>query len=119
MPRVTATSLAAHAHFQCDLYIYQAYHGVSSPSTTNSGASAPRTARSEPSAIQLAALTSGNAWESTLFEHLDQHDLLLTNRGPPLTGADIVSIIELEERSHFFVSGIGQRLLRFFMVLFT
>ncbi|KAF8584284.1 hypothetical protein K439DRAFT_1616799 [Ramaria rubella] len=50
--------------------------------------------------------TDQTAWEVTLFTHLDQLGLLLINSGPPLSGEDIASIINLDERAHFFVAGI-------------
>lgn len=105
-PRVTATNLAAHAHLQCDLYLHQSYHGVNSSSIADVSHIRGAGHREPPAAILLATFAPGNDWESALFMHLDQHGLLLTNQGPPLSGADIASVIELDDRSHFFVAGI-------------
>jgi hypothetical protein len=104
--RVTATNLAIHAHLQCDLYLHQSYHGVS-PARTETSRSHIHESRKSPAAISVAAFTSGNAWESALLTHLDQLGLLLTNSGPPLSGSDIASIIDLDDRPHFFVAGIS------------
>lgn len=100
--RVTATNLAMHAHLQCDLYLHQTYHGMS-PEASGKGAVERH---KSPAAIPLAAFASGNTWESSLFAHLDQLGLLLTNSGPPLSGIDVASIIALDSRPHFFVAGL-------------
>ena len=100
--RITATNLSVHAHLQCDLYLHQSYHHGSA----NTEAAHVIERSESPAAISLAAFTSGNAWESTLLTHLDQLGLLLTNSGPPLSGLEIASIIELDNRPHVFVAGI-------------
>jgi hypothetical protein len=104
--RITASGLANHAHLQCDLYLHQSYHGTSSADETDQSLDHGRKQTKRPGATILAAVTSGDAWESALFSHLDQHGLLLTNKGPPLSGGDIASVIQLDERPHFFVAGL-------------
>lgn len=102
--RVTATNLSKHTHLQCDLYLHQSYHRGT---TANTEASPTVINDCEsPAAISLAAFTSGNGWESTVMEHLDQHGLLLNKSSPPLSGSEIASIIGLDDRAHFFVAGI-------------
>lgn len=97
---LTATALAAYHHFQCDLFLHSTYH---SPFRRGS------LAFSHPELPELtkATLNRGNDWEASLFTWLDSNGLLLRVFGGFLDGSGIQEVIEVDERSHFFVAGLS------------
>jgi hypothetical protein len=95
---LTATNLATHQHFNCDLYIHYTYHGVHSSHRGASG---------EPSELAKAHFERGLDWESNLYRWLDQEGLLLTLGSVIYTPRDIEFMLDLDDRDHFFVTGIA------------
>jgi hypothetical protein len=60
---ITATNLAAYQHFNCDLYIYQVYHGR--PKSTSEDV--PETNRlNQVAELARAQFKRGLEWESTV-----------------------------------------------------
>jgi hypothetical protein len=98
--RLSATNLASHQHLGCDLFLYNVYHGLENHNAYNS--------KDNPKISELskAQFERGNDWEAMLFHWLDMEGLLLTVASGPLDGWDIREIIELDERSHFFIAGL-------------
>ncbi|KAH8115406.1 hypothetical protein DFH11DRAFT_1759716 [Phellopilus nigrolimitatus] len=95
---ITATTLAVHHHLQCDLFLYNSYHGTSKNSARH---------WQESSELTRATLSRGDKWESSLFAWLDGKGLLLQVLGGFLEGPEIQEVIEIDERDHFFVSGLS------------
>lgn len=95
--------MAMHHHLQCDLFLYNSYHGIQDRSQegNNSRFSTPK--------LLKATFSRGEQWECRLLSWLDRKDLLLRVTGSVLEGQDIQEIIELEEREHFFISGLAFR----------
>ena len=58
------------------------------------------------SEILKATFTRGEHWEASLLTWLDEQDLLLKVAGSVLEGQDVQEIIEIDERDHFFVTGL-------------
>jgi hypothetical protein len=93
--RLSATNIAAHHHLSCDLFLHNVYHGSPSLSTGN-----------PPSELSKAQFERGNDWEAKLCSWLDAEGLLLTVLSRPLTADDLREIIDIDERSHFYIAGL-------------
>ncbi|PPQ79589.1 hypothetical protein CVT26_015431, partial [Gymnopilus dilepis] len=95
---LTATNLAVHQHFNCDLYVHNVYHGrtvLGQPSGTSS-----------PSELSKAHFKRGLDWESSLFSWLDRSNLLLKVPSIPIEGNRLLQNILADDRSHFFIAGL-------------
>jgi hypothetical protein len=98
---LTATNLATHHHLQCDLYLHYTYHGIQKHlgyNTHTSGA---------PSELAKAQFERGIGWETALYKWLDEEGLLLRLGPVVYTAADLGEMLDLDERGHFFVTGIS------------
>ncbi|KAI5119162.1 hypothetical protein M0805_008645 [Coniferiporia weirii] len=95
---LSATTLAVHHHLQCDLFLYNSYNGLGEVGTARH----PRL-----SETTKATFSRGDKWEATLFAWLDKKGLLLEVLGGNLEGHEIQEVIEIDERDHFFVSGLS------------
>ncbi|PPQ75118.1 hypothetical protein CVT26_008296 [Gymnopilus dilepis] len=96
---LTATDLATHQHFRCDLYIYNLYHGRSGPGPGYNGAS--------PSEISKAHFQRGIDWEASLLSWLECKALLLKVPSKPFKSEELLENILADERNHFFVAGLS------------
>lgn len=97
---LTATNLAIHQHFRCDLYLHYTYHGVEDQH-------ARKELVGQPSEITKAHFERGTSWEAKLYKWLDENNLLLTIIGAgTCTGRDVQDILDIDERDHFFVTGL-------------
>ncbi|KAL5512604.1 hypothetical protein ACEPAG_3257 [Sanghuangporus baumii] len=106
---ISATTLAVHHHLQCDLFLYNSYHGSVASNSVGSKSNLRHTRRTEPSELLKATFSRGNRWEETLFAWLDRKNLLLHVLSNVLSGREIEEIIEiaLDERDHFYVAGLS------------
>jgi hypothetical protein len=95
---LSATNLATHHHLQCDLFLYNVYHGSSSDY---------RHAAANTSELTKAQFERGNDWEGSLLAWLDEQGLLLTVRSSVLDADDFKAIIEFDDRDHFYVTGLS------------
>ena len=98
---LTATTLAAYHHFQCDLYLHNTYN------TPSRRGKSGNPGQPEPSELTKATLNRGNTWETKLFSWLDDNGLLLRVYGGFLDGDGIREVISVDERDHFFVAGLS------------
>ena len=95
---LSATNLANHHHFHCDLYLHYIYHGTEdAPSSTASG----------PSELAKAQFERGIDWETGLYKWLDDQELLLTVESGVLDVLALQTLIEYDERDHFFITGVA------------
>ncbi|KAF7315520.1 AAA-12 domain-containing protein [Mycena indigotica] len=93
---LSATKLAEYHHFNCDLYLHDAFH---------------RDTRGPPGGVvsetAQANFQRGVDWErACLFPYLDRENLLLTIPPRPIDSAVLAANIEADDRAHFFVSGV-------------
>ncbi|TDL18051.1 P-loop containing nucleoside triphosphate hydrolase protein [Rickenella mellea] len=93
---ITATTLAAYYHFQCDLFLHRSYHSFDGGKP-----------RAQPSELSKAQFERGGGWESSLLKWLDDEGLLLNVLSGLLEGSDIQEMIELDDRHHFFITGLS------------
>lgn len=93
---LSPTQLAIYHHNHCELYLWNAYQS----NKRQLGSS------KEPDALTKAQFERGNDWEKLLVTWLDNEGLLLTVGGPTLSGQDVLSILDFEDRTHFFVHGL-------------
>ncbi|KAF7288721.1 AAA-12 domain-containing protein [Mycena chlorophos] len=91
---LSATKLAAFHHYSCDLYLHNSYHLDRHKSS------------SAPSETAQANFQRGVSWERLLFAYLEKTELLLTVPPRPIDGATLSVNIELDDREHFFISGV-------------
>ncbi|KAF5393462.1 hypothetical protein D9757_000477 [Collybiopsis confluens] len=98
---LSATNIAGYHHFNCDLFIYNTYHGIQDPKVR---AHRPKGAMS---LLEAAQLQRGQDWEACLFSWLDEKNLLLTVPAIPLRGRDLVENILADDRDRFFIAGIS------------
>jgi hypothetical protein len=118
--RLTATNLADHQYLGCDLYLHHVYHDYdprNGHSLTDGGnilnvgskANASKntgTAKGPINELSMAQFDRGNEWETNLLQWLDRKGLLLRVRSTPMHGCDIWETVDLDERPHFFVTGL-------------
>ncbi|KAL5483134.1 hypothetical protein ACEPAI_8363 [Sanghuangporus weigelae] len=106
---ISATTLAVHHHLQCDLFLYNSYHGPVASNSFGSKSNPRLRKRTEPPELLKATFSRGNRWEETLFSWLDRKNLLLRVLSNVLSGREIEEIIELalDERDHFYVAGLS------------
>lgn len=98
---LTATNLAEHQHRQCDLFIHKTYHNQpSTPPSSNKP-------RHGPPELVKAQYQRGMDWEGILFSWLRESDLLLRVPSIPLESEHLLENIQLDERRHFFISGLN------------
>ncbi|KAG5637725.1 hypothetical protein H0H81_003435 [Sphagnurus paluster] len=92
---LSATNLAVHHHFNCDLYLHNVYHQppIFGPS-------------SDTSEISKAHRKRGVDWEKSLFSWLERENLLLTVPSRPLDPNILIENILADGRDHFFISGL-------------
>ncbi|KAG6902770.1 hypothetical protein C0995_011918 [Termitomyces sp. Mi166 len=95
---LSATNLAVHHHYNCDLYLHNVYHR---PEIKNSSTS------QELSELTGARFKRGIDWESYLFTWLDRQHLLLTVPSSPLDAAVLYENIQADTRDHFFIAGLS------------
>jgi hypothetical protein len=98
MSRLTATNLAVYHHNHCELYLWNTYRGK--PALFR------KDVADEPAPLTKAHFERGNEWERSLISWLDREGLLLALGAPLLTGEDLTSLVQLEERNRFFVYGL-------------
>jgi hypothetical protein len=94
---LSATNCSVHHHLKCDLYLHNVYHGTPTVSV----------AQSHPSELSKAQFERGNDWESTLLSWLDDQGLLLTVLSSPLDADDLLGMIEMDDRDHFYIAGLS------------
>lgn len=94
---LSATNLANHHHFHCDLYLHYIYHGTDAniPGASN-----------KPSELAKAQFERGLDWEASLYGWLDAQDMLMTVESGLLDASALQELIEIDERSHFFITGL-------------
>ena len=107
---ISATNLAAYHHYQCDLYLYNTYHGPRVV-VADEGQRNHQGRGNTTSAITGARLSRGVDWESTLLDWLDKQDLLVRVSSGALDAAELKSLIELilDEHEHVFITGLALR----------
>lgn len=93
---LSPTNLATFHYNHCELYLWNAYN---SQHTDIKGSS-------NPNPLTNAQFERGVDWEDSIVSWLDAQGLLLSLSGPILTGDNIVSILQLEDRERFFVYGL-------------
>lgn len=94
---LSATNLASAYHLGCDLYLHHVYHG----------SELQHNRLNFPSELSNAQFERGNEWEATLFRWLDDSGLLLKVLSAPLDPSEILEIIQLDDRDHFFIAGLS------------
>ncbi|KAF8070719.1 hypothetical protein FPV67DRAFT_1624405 [Lyophyllum atratum] len=92
---LSATNLAVHHHFNCDLYLYNAYHRPRIPGSYH-----------ETPELTRAQWQRGNDWEKSLFAWLARENLLLTVPSKPLDSTVLLENIQADDRDHFFIAGL-------------
>ncbi|KIK67555.1 hypothetical protein GYMLUDRAFT_37712 [Collybiopsis luxurians FD-317 M1] len=98
---LSATNLAGYHHYNCDLFIYNTYHGLEGPKVPFRRVQEPVTK------LEAAQFQRGQDWEACLMSWLDKENLLLTVPSVPLRGRDLVENILADDREHFFIAGIS------------
>jgi hypothetical protein len=96
---LTATNLAVHQHLNCDLYLYNTYHGTASAKTTSTGTASP-------SELTKAQYKRGLDWETRLYSWLSSTGLLLQVPSLHLDPDTLLENIFADDRSHFFITGL-------------
>ncbi|PPQ97622.1 hypothetical protein CVT26_002553 [Gymnopilus dilepis] len=96
---ITATDLAAHQHFRCDLYLHNVYHGrsVLGQDCDTRGTST----------VSRAHLKRGIDWEASLLSWLEKSNLLLRVPPRPIKSDGLLENILADERTHFFITGLS------------
>ncbi|THV06207.1 hypothetical protein K435DRAFT_645616 [Dendrothele bispora CBS 962.96] len=97
---LSATNLAAYHHFNCDLYLYNTYHGTAQQTPSKS-------TPNQVSELSRAQFQRGIDWETRLLSWLNEQQLLLTVPSVALRGEDLVENILNDDRDRFFISGIS------------
>jgi hypothetical protein len=107
---LSATNLAIHHHLNCDLYLHYIYHGcepIAEPVPPNEAATNAAPSVQLHSELTKAQFERGMEWERRLFKWLDDSDLLLTILPRRTDSQALQEIIDIDERDHFFIAGLG------------